>query len=789
MNRALTRLPIAAACLLMALPVPLQAYYDDVHYALTYYIARQSGYTPLQAYRIASACSAVDWDPDTEPVQPIGQIRVLFDKALIPLAIGTRLIPSGAQLLVGFNPLENGAEVPRWKFHAMRNEAVYRDVIGRGAGSQESQTAVLQQREQLLRFAIEQSKNPGVFLHGFEDEAPHHGYGTRWGHWPALEGEADRHGGMPIGGTTDWISFRPGDVAAVGPAASQYLARFMNAVSPHQRWRPSSEADYARLIPALVAANRFPAALDSQLKRELYIQYYARENGTELRRLGTMNNPSDLSDLGAQLSRISLSREDLAKQKGGPDVAKAIQAVNQALRDAGMDDSVPPSPLSYDLNVEGALAEESQLDSWVLTGSLEISVQSADPVPATYQATVKMKPTRKGEPEYELHGLPKAQFRAGRGFRWENLPIGDLIVEVRTPSGDVLRREVTLRARHTVLEPIVAGPSFPSGPRQGPVWVLTSNSPLIRGGDIHGTMDTPPTPPFSASATSASFSDPQGQYSGTANWDAPPAQLAPGQRVRIRMAATKMIASMSWSNGVKGASGYARNFGVRDPWDPPRGTLDTYFEFEPNPRFTATQFGVTMRAEPPVWPNPTTRIRSVYVTWLYQLAPAGSALPAANAPTAPAPPPPPSAPPAAPAAPPPPPATSRATPPPPQAAPPAAPQLERKQLDDFIRLTVPAGPTANAAGVDGDCPPGQCGELSWDGEVTKGMLVTIDGSRVSAGTLEGALPGTPVRIINDMPPEDVTLIEQPSARNGWRKLVFRVNFEGGFTFSLKWKAR
>jgi hypothetical protein len=66
------------------------------------------------------------------------------------------------------------------------------------------------------------------------------------------------------------------------------------------------------------------------------------------------------------------------------------------------------------------------------------------------------------------------------------------------------------------------------------------------------------------------------------------------------------------------------------------------------------------------------------------------------------------------------------------------------------------------------------------------MLVTIDGSRVSTGTLEGGFPGGPVRIINDMPPDLLTIIEQPSARNGWKKLVFRLDFDGGFTFRLKW---
>lgn len=128
------------------------------------------------------------------------------------------------------------------------------------------------------------------------------------------------------------------------------------------------------------------------------------------------------------------------------------------------------------------------------------------------------------------------------------------------------------------------------------------------------------------------------------------------------------------------------------------------------------------------------------------------------------------------------------------------PALDNRQLQDFIRKNVPAGATTtgatreggieitrNDAGLEGACQPGRCGNILWDGEAKKGMIVTIDGSRPSVGTLEGGLPGTPVRVINDMP-EDVTILEQPSARNGWKRLVFRLKYEGGFTFTLRWKA-
>src|SRR5687768_9765470 len=76
---------------------PAQAHYDDVHYALNYYVARLVGYTPEQAYRIAAACVSVDYSPSTEPVHG------------------------------NFNPTPVSCDnqEPRWKFHAFRDECQF----------------------------------------------------------------------------------------------------------------------------------------------------------------------------------------------------------------------------------------------------------------------------------------------------------------------------------------------------------------------------------------------------------------------------------------------------------------------------------------------------------------------------------------------------------------------------------------------------------------------------------------------------------------------------------------
>ncbi len=598
------------------------AYYDDVHYALTYYICRQNGYTPLQSYRIASVCSAVDWDPDTEPVQPMGQLKIVAHGAvplIEPLSRVIYLSRDPEELLLdalkmdysGLKPMVAHGQDPRWRFHAMRNELVYSDAIGRGSGAVEADAAILKQRDALIDFAIKTSKNPGAFLHAFQDEEPHRGYGTEWGHWPVPNDIASKHGGLSIGGTTDWIATRQEDVAMVSERIYDYLRRFMDKVSPHQRYRPYKEEDYRRLIPALARANPAPPPLDSDLKREMYVHYYAQENGINLRFLAGISDLAVVSDLASQLNRSGLSFKDLAKQKNGPKLEDAILVVNSALQEAGMDDRAPIGPASFNLGPDGNLADESQRDKWVLAGALEVTLQTPPAMSApgqapTYRTIVKMKPTRKGEQEYELHGLEPAMLKQGVPYRWQNLPIGDLIVEITKPDGTIVRREVTLEKQETIL-PVQLEPGASK------VWIC--EKPKVRGGTVWGPYEEEGKflPAFSGTATSASFTDPEGKHSGSAKWSALPESLREGQEVRITMSATKMRVSMNWPTGSKRSS-----YGVADLPElyPGRNSLDTSFKFQPGPG--KAKFQVSVLAQPTY--TAFSDAFGVYVTCEYRLA-------------------------------------------------------------------------------------------------------------------------------------------------------------------------
>ena len=407
-------------------------YYDDVHYALTYYIARQSGYTPLQSYRIASACSMVDWDPHTEPVQSGGQAYLLFTK------------------------LASSAQNPRWKFHAMRNELRFNDVLGNGKDAGLADGAIIDQRNHLFQMALNETKNPGVFLHAFEDEKPHHGYGTAWGHWPMLPGCVAEYKAqnLPIGGSTDWVSHRIYDVQYLCEMTNSYLAKFMDKVSPHQYFRPFYDNEYSSLVQQLGIVNPEPGPIDTELKRQIYIQYYAKSAGITQQYWGNLVDPKELSDIASQL-KVGLSAADLEKQKNGPDLGRAILAVNAALKRAGMSDTVTPTHQHYELDDEGRLDNEAQRDSWVLTGSLETSIRGSSSMKAILKCKVR---DRNGvTKEMPVHGYDPIQMKPGVEQRWENLPIGDIILELEKKDGSKIEKTFALNKQENKFPPINMG--------------------------------------------------------------------------------------------------------------------------------------------------------------------------------------------------------------------------------------------------------------------------------------------------------------------------------------------
>jgi hypothetical protein len=408
---------------------PAQAYYDDIHYALTYYIARMIGCTPEQSYRLASANVSVDWSPPTEPVQ-------------------------------GVWPTTTTQE-PRAKFHAFRDETRFPESIGDGKNGPEAERAIRDQSVKLLAAGIE-GKNPGVFLHFFQDREPHALYGTRAGHWvdtldtlifnpamgwpPASPMNLNvlfQHFPGGMGGTTDWLSFQhgknpqdPDANARLVRQTAEILATAMRKIYRVNEGRPClrplpDASQYLPVLAELRARNPYPKPL---FPKDL--QYVKRLK--DLREKKEGKTPQE------QEEERQLMQTYYAKHLLGPDIEAARQVIVAAMRRAGMTEAeLPAKHRQYPLDDNGNLGKTNHhpipqvgmlsyvsADSWTLVGTLRVKVQGA--TGAGGQVTVKAPRTQTSETEYVM--AQAAIPGPGGSVEFKNMPVGQLIVEVPAAS-------------------------------------------------------------------------------------------------------------------------------------------------------------------------------------------------------------------------------------------------------------------------------------------------------------------------------------------------------------------
>ena len=166
---------------LMSLP-KLTVYDDDTHYYFTFCVALTCGYTYEQARRIASADVMVDYCPGTEPVH--------FE-----------ISPFGPNHMVWGN---------RIKFHSLAGNPL----------------DVANQLTNLYQDAI-RMRNPGVYLHAFQDSFSHAGFGPRLGHYNPAQ--------QPYGVTTDYLSYSGPRDEDMALKTVDELVKYMNAMQWRQK--------------------------------------------------------------------------------------------------------------------------------------------------------------------------------------------------------------------------------------------------------------------------------------------------------------------------------------------------------------------------------------------------------------------------------------------------------------------------------------------------------------------------------------------------------------------------
>ncbi len=215
---------LALASLLLVAVLPSNAWaYEGDHYAWTYYLALHVGFTKRQAYQIADATYAIDWDKDTGPMEATPG-DALFG-ANHTAFIGTKH-PQIAMI---------------WSnFHAFKKE------LGPFVGAGDQINIRRRTLDELWALALSE-RNPGPYVHLLQDSFAHGDYDTVRGHAFA--------GHLP-----DFLSYDEEKAKKMTRETINALSEFMRVVVK----KGANPPDMARIfavLGGLMKANPVPSAI------------------------------------------------------------------------------------------------------------------------------------------------------------------------------------------------------------------------------------------------------------------------------------------------------------------------------------------------------------------------------------------------------------------------------------------------------------------------------------------------------------------------------------------------
>jgi hypothetical protein len=371
----------------------VDAFYDDTHYSLTYFIARSCGYTPMQAWRVASADVGVDYSGLSEPEQ-VERVKAI----------------------------EETAHDSRIRFHAMWD---YRLPV---TTSRSLAPAGLRGQEIVLGRLGDTQRNPGVLLHFLQDEAPHAGYSSWGGHWvPSNRDALDPFWTLPFGSMTDNLGYSQKQTASMVDKTIAALSAFMVTLQTHQR--PRATCNAAAIMPVLVGlieANPISLAAKSYRLRIDRLMADTRKASPALGvtewQLTLVDN---LVELGALAGATKLTAPKADKADAVIAGALNLQFELPQYRYKPASERIP---YTYDASGHTPSAV------FALDGALNATVQGA--VAGDVSVSLWAAPTRVGEQPYLL------QCKTASGVtRFTNVPVGDLIVQT-VADGKVTRTPV-----------------------------------------------------------------------------------------------------------------------------------------------------------------------------------------------------------------------------------------------------------------------------------------------------------------------------------------------------------
>lgn len=299
------------------------------------------------------------------------------------------------------------AQEPRVRFHAFVDDRASADAAVRSVDTHRRELEALEK----------QSGNPGVFLHFLQDIEPHKGYSSLGGHWVSPTAAASN---LLIGATTDYLSYRPNRAYDMVDATLELLTRFLRTEIPAQRARTCARGQIGPVMSKLLVASPVPARLQVE--------------------------PGSVLEQVARMARQYVRDES-------PDVSRANLAVATALAAEGDLRAFPDARIEYIYDARGRVAGlaagspnpvygslenlvSGPLDSFTLAGILRVRIAGATPA----QVSIWAAPTRESEVPYQLTCNPSP----AATLDFENMPVGDLIVQTVTTGGTISRQQVLL---------------------------------------------------------------------------------------------------------------------------------------------------------------------------------------------------------------------------------------------------------------------------------------------------------------------------------------------------------
>ncbi len=414
-----------------------QAYDDDTHYHLTYYLARLTGYTPEQAYRIASANVGIDYAPESEPVQMTARLQEAYLKEDLASA--------------------KDAQVPLIYTHAFmdcrNNPDCLVDPSERAAALSVLDSATKQFGSQAMS-----SRNFGAYLHFFQDKYAHVGYSSWGGHWPISDRRnltmTLKHltGEKPLGSVADYLSHVPPEYAKNPKTREEemidgtlsFMFDYLSTNLPHQKvdakklGAASSEA--RSILATLRSVNKAPDPLvvkDAKIFAELLSRKPPMASYVEYVKW----TYEVLSVIGSRYLGLGI--------KEPPNAKRAYDAVRDAVRPIEpeyWEGDYPPSfnPVFKSFNRLGAYTGDP--DPFTLYGDLRVAsvteVREGKKVPAEkVSVRVTLGPVRTSDKDGT--SLPEKPY-ARRGLVFEKLPVGKVKVEVLRDNKAVWSQEIKL---------------------------------------------------------------------------------------------------------------------------------------------------------------------------------------------------------------------------------------------------------------------------------------------------------------------------------------------------------